>query len=107
MPLAFLTIAAIDLASVERKSGLNEFDLAKLKIERRCGEATGSEIIVCGRKDNQRVRPIPNADRFKEGPLLAKMNIGENATADAEVSSVAMPGGAISKRVMMNVKIGF
>lgn len=86
-----------------------DFDLARVKPADPCetGGAAGSDIVVCGRR--------PRADfdfekwerEFRTSPLLAEKAIGPGAVARAYVESVAMPGGQVSKRAMVGVKIGF
>ncbi len=86
-----------------------DFDLAHVKPVDPCetGGAGGSDIVVCGRR--------PRADFdfekwervFRTSPLLAEKAIGPGAVARAYVESVAMPGGQVSKRAMVGVKIGF
>lgn len=87
-----------------------DFDLAQVKPADPCetgGSGGGPDIVVCGRR--------PRADYdlekwervFRTGPLLAQKAIGPGAIARAYVESVAMPGGQVSKRAMVGVKIGF
>ena len=85
-----------------------DFDLAKVKPADSCATGgAGSDIVVCGRR--------PRADYdlekwervFRTDPLLAETGIGPGAVARAYVESVAMPGGQVSKRAMVGVKIPF
>lgn len=85
-----------------------DFDLARVKPADPCGAgAAGSDIVVCGR------RPRGDFDFekwervFKTEPLMAEISIGDGAVARAYVESVEMPGGQISKRVMVGVKMKF
>ncbi len=87
-----------------------DFDLAKVKPADPCatgGGGGGSDIVVCGR------RPRGDFDFekwervFRTSPLLAEKAIGPGAVARAYVESVALPGGQVSKRAMVGVKIGF
>ncbi len=86
------------------------FDLAQVKPADPCatgGGGGGSDIVVCGRR--------PRADYdlekwervFRTGPLLAEKAIGPGAVARAYVESVAMPGGQVSKRAMVGIKLAF
>ncbi len=86
-----------------------DFDLAQVKPADPCatGGGGGSDIVVCGRR--------PRADYdlekwkrvFRTGPLLAEKAIGPGTVARAYVESVAMPGGQVSKRAMVGIKMGF
>lgn len=85
-----------------------DFDLARLKPSDPCATGgAGSDIVVCGR------RPRADFDMekwervFAISPLLAEKGIGPGAVARAYVESVGMPGGQVSKRAMVGVKIGF
>jgi hypothetical protein len=86
-----------------------DFDLARVKPADPCatGGAGGSDIVVCGR------RPRGDYDFekwervFRTGPLLAEKGVGPGAVARAYVESVAMPGGQVSKRAMVGIKLSF
>jgi len=86
-----------------------DFDLARVKPADACrtGGGGGSDIVVCGR------RPRGDYDLekwervFRTAPLLAEKSIAPGAVARAYVESVAMPGGQISKRAMVGIKMGF
>ena len=86
-----------------------DFDLADVKPADPCstGGAGGSDIVVCGR----RPRADYNLEKwervFRTAPLLAEKSIGPGAVARAYADSVTMPGGQVSKRAMVGVKIGF
>lgn len=85
-----------------------DFDLARVKPANPCETGgAGSDIVVCGRR--------PKADydyekwerEFRTVPLVAETSIGGGAKARVYVESVEMPGGQISKRAMVGVKLGF
>lgn len=85
-----------------------DFDLATVKPADACRTGGGgSDIVVCGRR--------PRADYdlkkwervFRTDPLTAETSIGRGAVARAYVESVAMPGGQVSKRAMVGIKMGF
>ena len=102
-----LTLQAAPRAPVERLPV--DFDLATVKPADPCrtGGGGGSDIVVCGR------RPRGDYDMekwervFRTGPLVAEKSIGPGAVARAYVESVAMPGGQVSKRVMVGIKVKF
>ena len=86
-----------------------DFDLAKVKPADLCrtGGGPGSEIVVCGRRPPG-IFDFEKWERlFRTGPLLAETAIGPGAVARAYVESVEMPGGQVSKRAMVGVKVGF
>jgi hypothetical protein len=85
-----------------------DFDLARVKPAGPCATgAAGSDIVVCGR------RPSGDYDMekwqrvFRTDPLVAEKSIGPGTTAGVYVDSVAMPGGQVSKRALVGIKLGF
>ncbi|HEU0099437.1 MAG TPA: hypothetical protein VFQ67_11765 [Allosphingosinicella sp.] len=86
-----------------------DFDLARVKPSDPCetGTGGGSDIVVCGR------RPRGDYDLekwervFRTGPLLAEKGIGPGAVVRAYGESVGMPGGQVSKRAMVGVRVKF
>ncbi|HEX8623569.1 MAG TPA: hypothetical protein VF782_00680 [Allosphingosinicella sp.] len=85
-----------------------DFDLAKVKPADSCETGGGgSEIVVCGRRPGG-TYDLEKWERvFRNSPLVAERSVGRGAVARAYVESVAMPGGQVSKRAMVGVKIGF
>lgn len=85
-----------------------DFDLAKVKSADICETGGGgSDIVVCGRRPGGNY-DIEKWERvFRTDPLLAEKPIGPGAVARAYVESVAMPGGQVSKRAMVGIKMGF
>ncbi len=86
-----------------------DFDLAKVKPADPCetGAAGASDIVVCGRRPGG-VYDFEKWEReFRTGPLIAEKGIGRGATLRAYTESVGMPGGHISKRAMVGVRVGF
>ena len=84
-----------------------DFDLAKVKPADPCkSDGRGSDIVVCGRRardyDMEKWTRI-----FETEPLKAEVGIGGGGVARAYVESVAMPGGQVSKRAMVGVKLKF
>ncbi|HEX8064544.1 MAG TPA: hypothetical protein VF535_15185 [Allosphingosinicella sp.] len=86
-----------------------EFDLAKVKPADPCetGGGGGSDIVVCGRRPRGDYEYEKWERLFRTDPLVAEIGIGPGAVARAYVESVQMPGGQISKRVMVGVKVKF
>jgi hypothetical protein len=86
-----------------------DFDLARVKPGDPCrtGGGGGSDIVVCGRRPSG-VFDFEKWERvFRTGPLLAETSIGPGAVARAYVESVEMPGGQVSKRAMVGVRVKF
>jgi len=86
-----------------------DFDLARVKIADPCetGAARGSDIVVCAPRPGEAYDYEKWEREFRTEPLRAEKSIGPGAVVRAYVESVEMPGGNISKRAMVGVKIGF
>ena len=88
-----------------------DFDLARLRAPdaRPSQDAgDGAQVVVIGR------RPPPNAyrlpdltGRWQERPVRAETSLGGGAVARAYVESVEFPGGQISQRVMVGIRMPF
>ena len=94
----------------------SDFDLAALPEERpdlsaalRCGPERGEEeeIVVCGRRPKGEDYPIDSKADYARKPLRAEKDLGGGATGGIYVDSVAMPGGQVSKRITVGVKLSF
>lgn len=85
-----------------------DFDLARVKPADPCETGGGgSDIVVCGRRPGG-AYDLEKWERvFRTKPLVAERSVGRGAVARAYVESAGMPGGQISKRAMLGVKIGF
>jgi hypothetical protein len=108
MSLALLlALQAAPPASPEPLASI-DFDLARVKSADPCRTGgAGSDIVVCGRRppgayDFEKWERV-----FRTRPLLAEKEIGPGAVLRAYVESVEMPGGQISKRAMVGVKVKF
>jgi hypothetical protein len=85
-----------------------EFDLAKAKPSDPCRSGgRGSDIVVCGRRPRNDYDIEKWTRIFAAEPLLAEKGIGPGAVVRAYGESVAMPGGQVSKRAMVGVKVKF
>jgi hypothetical protein len=85
-----------------------EFDLAKVKPSDPCRSGGGgSDIVVCGRRPRGDYDIEKWARIFATEPLVAETAIGRGAVARAYSESVAMPGGQVSKRAMVGIKLPF
>lgn len=89
-----------------------DFDLATYRPSQAqggCASQDADEIVVCApRRRREGAYPFEEmARKFGEEPIRAEMGLGGVAKARAYVESVEMPGGQISKRVMIGVKLPF
>lgn len=86
-----------------------DFDLAKVKPADPCrtGGGGGSDIVVCARRPSATFDLEKWGRVFRTGPLLAEKSLGPGTVARAYVESAEMPGGQVSKRAMVGVKIKF
>jgi len=85
-----------------------EFDLAEAKPADRCYAARdGSEILVCGRRPSTAFDLEKWARVYERGPLRAEKGIAPGVIARVYTDSAPMPGGAVSKRAMVGVKVKF
>lgn len=102
-------------AAVEQS--LDAFDLSRLRgdessgiviVKPRCPAGKPGEIVVCApNPEADRLRPLPDTYVVTEGLGRAEREIAPGVVAGVDMSSVAMPGGVVSNRVMFNLKIGF
>lgn len=86
-----------------------DFDLARVKPADPCvtGGGGGSDIVVCGRRPGGAYDYEKWERVFRTAPLLAETPIGPGAVAGIWVDSVPMPGGQVSKRLLVGVKVKF
>lgn len=75
---------------------------------RRCPPATEGEIVVCaGDPETFRLRPIEGLVETPEGLPRAELGLGGNMAMDVHLEKVELPGGVVSNRVMVGVKLKF
>jgi hypothetical protein len=92
----------------------SDFDLAKARATnpwvRGCQRQNASEIVVCGRSrggNGPSFAELEELERqFRDKPVRAEARIGKS-TLRAYGDSVQMPGGQISKRAMIGIKMPF
>jgi hypothetical protein len=75
--------------------------------ERRCASADPEEIVVCGRRDDDRYRLRPLPPGFEVPPIRAETQLFDGVTGDMHFESTQLPNGMISKRIMVSVKTRF
>jgi len=75
---------------------------------RRCPAATDGEIVVCAvDPETFRLRPIEGLAETPEGLPRAEFGLGGNMAMDVHLEKVELPGGIVSNRVMVGVKLKF
>ena len=106
MTLAFLL--ALQAAPAVPEATLEvEFDLASVPSAGGCAPGGSDDIIVCGRRPGGDY-PLAKWERvFRSGPLVAETGIGGGAKLRAYGESAALPGGHVSKRAMVGIRLGF
>jgi hypothetical protein len=75
-----------------------------------CPRATGSEIVVCGRRDaDARYRLPPDAGaRDPDAPRnILGLRISESVSAEIEPVQYAFPNGMIARGVVARVRVAF
>ena len=86
-----------------------DFDLARVKpsdpADACDGRSQGSDIVICGRRKPPALPLDAMANIYEPKPLRAQLGLGGGATADVE--QVGLPNGAVSKRLMVRIKMPF
>jgi hypothetical protein len=75
--------------------------------ERSCTSTDPEEIVVCGRRDEDRYRLRPLPPEFEVPPLRAETQLFEGVTGGMHLESTQLPNGMTSKRIMVSVKTRF
>jgi hypothetical protein len=85
------------------------FDLAALARRERCTGSEAADILVCGRRPEGGVGyPLEEMERrYRREPLVAETRLFGNVIGDVHVESAPLDRGAVSKRVMVRVRIPF
>lgn len=100
-PPAGVAAVDFDLATV----GTTAFDAA---LPRRCAAPDGETIVVCGRRLAGNDYPFDEmARRFAPRPLDAEVRLFGDATARPALEAVALDRGAVSRRIMLRVRVPF
>ena len=78
-----------------------DFDLGKVR-----PAPARDEIVVTARRDDQRIRPLT---QFKQDEALPRAETGlvGNLRGGVGLDKKVLPGGVVSNRVMMNLKLPF
>lgn len=95
---------------------LQDFDLKEFEraaeagpgpgARRRCASDDPNQIIVCGsRGQGQRLEPLP--DIYEKGPIMAETRLFGRVTGCVCLEKATMPGGAVSNRIVVGLKMPF
>jgi hypothetical protein len=77
-------------------------------LPRRCAAPDGETIIVCGRRGAGNDYPFDDmARRFAPRPLDAELRLFGDVTARPALEAVALDRGAVSRRIMLRVRVPF
>jgi len=105
-----MTMAALFLMQAAAALGAPvDFDLRRLPRPEGCAPGAGEEIVVCASPDQTvRHRLPPLASRPVE-PLLptAEFGIVGDIKGAVENEAVELPGGVVSNRIMLRMKLPF
>jgi hypothetical protein len=103
MPLTLLLGLQVAIAS----TGPPDFDLAKYRPSASCESEGPYDVVVCGRRHEDRNRVLPIQGNFETGPLRAETAIGRNMKGSVDVDAVRFPNGTESKRLMVRLRVPF
>lgn len=87
-----------------------DFDLRHYKPSEAeaCGNAAAPDgIVVCGRRPSTAYPLDRMAKIFEPGPMDAETGLFGTVRGRAYVEEVGMPGGQVSKRAMIGIKLPF
>ncbi|WP_159976886.1 MULTISPECIES: hypothetical protein [unclassified Novosphingobium] len=103
-PPAVEQVQLFDLGQLPTDDG--NVDLRAVKP--RCPEGRPGEIVVCAPDpEKDRIRPLPDTYVVEEGLPRAALDLGGGVSVDVHAEAVAMPGGAVSNRLMIGGKVKF
>jgi hypothetical protein len=105
-------LIAFQAAAVPAGAAPIAFDLAKYRpapdANGPCAAQGAGDIVVCGRRESGGDYPLSEMERqFREKPIVAERSIAPGTSVRAYGDSVAMPGGQVSKRAMVGVRLRF
>jgi hypothetical protein len=85
-----------------------DFDLRDIPAPAACTPGPGDEIVVCGRINpgQHRLPPLPDAT-YVEAPPRAEMKLFGDVVGSAVMEAEQFPGGVVSNRIMLKMKVPF
>lgn len=104
-----MTMAALLLMQVAALDAPVDFDLRKLAPKDACAPAAGDEIVVCGSRDQtalHRLEPLPERPAELLLPKAVFGIVGDIRGA-VETDAEELPGGTVSNRIMLRMKVPF
>lgn len=82
-------------------------DLSAAMPGRACNRSDPSTIVVCGRR-TQGTYPLDEmASEFEPERIVAETGLIGNLTGNVRVEAVEFPGGQVSNRVMVGIRLPF
>lgn len=85
-----------------------DFDLRTVAPPPKCVPGRADEIVVCGRPETERRRLAPLPDNQYADPLpKAEMKLFGDVTGSAVMEAEQFPGGVVSNRIMLKLKVPF
>ena len=86
-----------------------DFDLRRLPPREGCARATGDEIVVCASPDDSPRHRLPPLAVREQEPLLPRAEFGivGEIRGAVENEAVELPGGVVSNRIMLRMKVPF
>jgi hypothetical protein len=72
-----------------------------------CNRADPNSIVVCGRRGRGTYPLDEMAARFEPRPIRAEIGLIGNLRGAAFLESVVLPGGQVSNRVMVGIRLPF
>src|SRR4051794_11419839 len=83
------------------------FDLAAIAGSILCGPARPGEILVCGRRGGGGYPLAAMARIFEPHPLVARVGVAGNLSADVHTEARELAPGMVSNRIMFGLRLPF
>lgn len=73
-----------------------------------CNSAKGEEIVVCGSRPTESPYRLPKLDqRYERKPLRAETDVIPGVHTRAHAEADRLPGGSLSKKLLVTFSTGF
>ena len=87
----------------------SSFSLPPFRLNPPCPAEEGEEIVVCGRRDDERYRlrepHMPSGMTLPEAPST-RFRLGD-AEGNVDVTQIIRPDGLVDRRIMVHVRVPF